>query len=60
MPAEGTFVDSTEALEEIERIQNEFGRAKLQIPDPVERWWYDVDRIEFDPETQAIRLVSDH
>jgi hypothetical protein len=53
-------VDSVEALEEIERIQNEFGRAKLQIPDPVERWWYDVDRIEFDPVSQAIRLVSDH
>ena len=53
-------MDSTEALEEIERIQNEFGACKLQIPDPVERWWYDVDRVEFNPETQTIRLVSDH
>lgn len=51
---------STEALEEIERLQNEFGECELQIPDPVERWWYNVDRIEFDPEAQAIRLVSDH
>jgi hypothetical protein len=53
-------MDSVQALEEIERIQNEFGSCKLQIPDPVERWWYDVDRIEFDTESQAIRLVSDH
>lgn len=53
-------MDSTEALEEIERIQNEFGKCRLQIPDPVERWWYDVDRIEYDQEAQAIRLVSDH
>lgn len=51
---------SDELLEEIERLQTEFGRARLQIPDPVERWWYDVDRVEFDPEAQAIRLVSDH
>lgn len=51
---------STDALEEIERLQNEFGECVLQIPDPVEHWWYNVDRIEFDPEAQAIRLVSDH
>lgn len=53
-------MNSVEAIEEMERIQNEFGCAELQIPDPVERWWYRVDRIEFDAETQAIRLVSDH
>jgi hypothetical protein len=57
---EGSVVQSTEALEEIERIQNEFGVCKLQIPDPVERWWYTVDRVEFDAEAQAIRLISDH
>lgn len=51
---------SPEVLEEIERIQNEFGACRLQIPDPVERWWYDVTRVEFDSETQAIRLVSDN
>jgi hypothetical protein len=53
-------VNSLQALEEIERIQNERGVCKLQVPDPVERWWYDVDRVEFDPDAQAIRLVSDH
>jgi len=25
----------------------------------VERWWYDVTRVEFDSEAQAIRLVCD-
>jgi hypothetical protein len=53
-------VDSVRVLEEIERLQNEFGASRVQIPDPVERWWYDIDRIEFDSEAQAIRLVSDH
>lgn len=51
---------ATEALEEIERAVTEFGDFELQIPDPVERWWYPVDRIEVDPEAQALRLVSDH
>jgi hypothetical protein len=53
-------VNSAQALEEIERIQNEFGICEMQLPDPVERWWYKIDRIEFDSEAQAIRLVSDH
>jgi hypothetical protein len=53
-------VDSIQVLEEIERIQTEFGVCKVQVPDPVERWWYTVDRVEFDTESQAIRLVSDH
>jgi hypothetical protein len=52
-------VDSVEVLEEIERLQNEFGKCRVQIPDPVERWWYDVTRVEWVPEEQAIRLVSD-
>lgn len=51
---------SDELVEEVERLQREFGRAQVQLPDPVERWWYAVDRVEFDPEAQAIRLVSDH
>lgn len=52
-------MDSVQVLEEIERLQHEFGKARVQIPDPVERWWYDVDRVEFDTEAQAIRLVCD-
>lgn len=52
-------MDSLKILEEVERIQNEFGVCKVQIPDSVERWWYDVTRVEFDTEAQAIRLVSD-
>lgn len=52
-------MDSVQILEEIERLQTEFGKSKIQIPDPVEPWWYDVTRVEFDPEAQAIRLVSD-
>jgi hypothetical protein len=52
-------LDSAELLEEIERIQHEFGKCRVQLPDPVERWWYDVTRVEFDTEAQAIRLVSD-
>jgi hypothetical protein len=51
---------ATEAIEELERNVNEFGDFELQIPDPVERWWYPVDRIEVVPENQALRLVSDH
>lgn len=52
-------MDSVQVLEEIERLQHEFGKARVQIPDPVEMWWYDVDRVEFDTESQAIRLVCD-
>jgi hypothetical protein len=52
-------VDSVQVGEEIDRLQNEFGVCKIQIPDPVESWWYEVTRVEFDPEAQAIRLVSD-
>jgi hypothetical protein len=52
-------VDSVQLLEEVERLQNEFGRCRVQIPDPVELWWYDVSRVEFDSEAQSIRLVSD-
>ena len=50
---------SDELLEEVERLQHEFGRAQVQLPDPVERWWYPVTRVEFDVESQSIRLVSD-
>jgi hypothetical protein len=56
---EGRSLDSLQLLEEVERLQHEFGKCKIQIPDSVERWWYDVTRVEFDSEAQAIRLVSD-
>lgn len=52
-------MDSVQILEEIERLQTEFGKSRVQIHDPVELWWYDVTRVEFDSEAQAIRLVSD-
>jgi hypothetical protein len=50
---------ATEALEEIERIVNEFGDLELQVPDPIERWFYPVDRLEVVTEAGAIRVVSD-
>lgn len=53
-------VDSAEAIEELVRLQNEFGVARLKVPDPIEaQWRNDVDRMEFDSETQTILLVSD-
>lgn len=51
---------ATEAIEELERLVNEFGDAELQIPDPIEAAWKNpVDRIEFDSERQSILFVSD-
>lgn len=53
-------IKATEAIEELERIVNEFGDAVLETPDPVEATWRNpVDRIEFDSERQSILLVSD-
>lgn len=53
-------MDSAEAIEELVRLQNEFGVARLKVPDPIEaQWRNDVDRMEFDSETQTILLVSD-
>jgi hypothetical protein len=51
---------ATEGIEELERIVHEFGDFELQMPDPIERWFYTVDRLEVVPEAQAIRVVSDH
>jgi hypothetical protein len=51
---------ATEGIEELERIVHEFGDYELQMPDPIERWFYTVDRLEVVPEAQAIRVVSDH
>jgi hypothetical protein len=50
---------ATEGIEELERLVHEFGDFELQIPDPIELWFYPVDRIEVVPEAQAIRFVSD-
>lgn len=51
---------ATEAIEELERIVAEFGDAELKMPDPLEAAWRnDVDRIEFDSESQSILCVSD-
>jgi len=50
---------ATEAIEELERLVHEFGDFVLQIPDPIERWFYPVDRLEVVTEAQAFRLVSD-
>jgi hypothetical protein len=53
-------VKATEVIEVLERQVHEFGDGEAQIPDPIERWWYDIDRVEFDQVTQTHRIVSDH
>jgi hypothetical protein len=51
---------ATEAIEELERLVNEFGDAELQMPDPIQASWRNpVDRVEFDSERQEILFVSD-
>jgi hypothetical protein len=52
-------VKATEGIEALERLVNEFGDGELQIPDPLEAWWYDVDRIEREPGSNAYRFISD-
>jgi hypothetical protein len=52
-------VKATEAIEELERSVAEFGDGEVQIPDPLENWWYRVDRIEREPGTNAYRFTSD-
>jgi hypothetical protein len=53
-------VKATEIIEELERHVYEFGDGEVQIPDPIERWFYAVDRVERDSSTQTYHLVSDH
>jgi hypothetical protein len=54
-------MDSVELIEELERLQNEFGRGKCQLPDFAEaQFWNDITRIEFDTVTQTYRFVSDN
>ena len=53
-------VKATQAIEDLERIVNEFGDAELETPDALEAQWRNpVDRIEFDSERGTILLVSD-
>lgn len=53
-------MDSAEAIEVLERLQHEFGTAKLVVPDSLEAQWRNpVTRLEFDSETQTILVVSD-
>lgn len=51
---------ATEIRDELDVLINEFGDGEVQIPDPIENWWYPVDRIEREPGSNAYRLVSDH
>jgi hypothetical protein len=51
-------VESHEIIEELERLQTEFGAGRCQLPDQLgEPWWYDIDHIQFDPVTQTYRFV---
>lgn len=50
---------ATEIIEELERKVNEFGDGETEIPDPIQSWWYKVDRIEYEPAERCFRFVSD-
>jgi hypothetical protein len=50
---------ATEIIEELERKVHEFGDGEGQIPDPIQAWWYNVDRIEYEPGERVFRFVSD-
>lgn len=50
---------ATEIAEELLSLVAEFGDGETQIPDPLENWWYDVDRIEREPGANVYRFVSD-
>lgn len=54
------MLKATEMIEELERHVAEFGDGEVQLPDPMENWWYNVDRIERETGSNAYRLVSDH
>jgi hypothetical protein len=53
-------VKATEISEELDRLIAEFGDGEGQLQDPLECWWYSVDRIEREPGSNAYRFVSDH
>lgn len=50
---------ATQIIEELTRQVDEFGDGEVQFPDPLEQWWYQVDRIEREPGTNNYRCVSD-
>jgi len=50
---------ATEIRDELDALVNEFGDGEGQIPDPIENWWYGVDRVEREPGTNTYRFVSD-
>lgn len=50
---------ATEVIEELERQVNEFGDGEVQLPDPLENWWYPVTRIEREPGDNVYRVVAD-
>lgn len=50
---------ATELIEELERQVAEFGDGEVQLPDPLENWWYPVDRVERELSSNAYRVVSD-
>ncbi len=50
---------ATEIIEELERLVAEFGDGDGQIPDPLENWWYRIERVEREPGANVYRFVSD-
>jgi hypothetical protein len=53
-------VYSDQLIEELERLQEEFGRGTCQLPEPLSGWWDTISHIDFDPGTQAYRFVPEH
>jgi hypothetical protein len=51
---------SQEVLEEIQRIQNEFGSVPVVLVDEMQpEWVFPVTAVEFDPHREAITLAAD-
>ncbi len=51
-------MESTEGLDEIARIQREYGAARLVVADEMEDWQHPVTSIEFDPGNQTIVITA--
>jgi hypothetical protein len=53
-------VFSDEVIEEIQRLQNEFGRGQVRIVDEFESGRsYTVTSVDFDPDNQVITVSAD-